>query len=211
MLLLTSLCGLKFHSGPAILRTNSAPGQGPPSACGAPNFGRCSYASRASAHNPELETAWPGETEARLKALDLVLPQVTLPVADYISFLHLDGQLFVAGQLPLKDGKLAVAGTLGAGLDLTQGQEAARLCGLNILAQAKAALGDLDRIMQCLRLNGFVNAAPGFLDHSKVINGASEIIVKVLGQKGRHTRIAVGCSSLPLGAAVEIDAIFAVD
>lgn len=152
-----------------------------------------------------------GETEARLKALDLVLPQVTLPVADYISFLHLDGQLFVAGQLPLKDGKLAVAGTLGAGLDLTQGQEAARLCGLNILAQAKAALGDLDRIMQCLRLNGFVNAAPGFLDHSKVINGASEIIVKVLGQKGRHTRIAVGCSSLPLGAAVEIDAIFAVD
>jgi enamine deaminase RidA (YjgF/YER057c/UK114 family) len=152
-----------------------------------------------------------GEIEARLKALGLVLPQVTLPVADYISFLHLDGQLFVAGQLPFKDGKLAVAGTLGAGLDLAQGQEAARLCGLNILAQAKAALGDLDRIMQCLRLNGFVNAAPGFLDHPKVINGASEMIVKVLGQKGRHTRIAVGCSSLPLGAAVEIDAIFAVD
>ena len=152
-----------------------------------------------------------GEIEARLKALDLVLPQVTLPVADYISFLHLDGQLFVAGQLPLKDGKLAVAGTLGAGLDLAQGQEAARLCGLNILAQAKAALGNLDRIMQCLRLNGFVNAAPGFLDHPKVINGASEMIVKVLGKKGRHTRIAVGCSSLPLGAAVEIDATFAVD
>lgn len=151
-----------------------------------------------------------GEIEARLKALDLVLPEVPLPVADYVSFLHLDGQLFVAGQLPLKDGKLAMAGTLGAGLDLAQGQEAAHLCGLNILAQAKAALGDLDRVVQCLRLNGYVNAAPGFLDHSNVINGASELIVKVLGQKGLHTRIAVGCSSLPLGSAVEIDAIFAV-
>jgi enamine deaminase RidA (YjgF/YER057c/UK114 family) len=152
-----------------------------------------------------------GEIEARLKALDLVLPEVALPVADYVSFLHLDGQLFVAGQLPLEDGKLAVAGTLGSGLDLAQGREAARLCGLNILAQAKTALGDLDRIVQCLRLNGYVNAAPGFLDHPKVIDAASELIMKVLGQKGRHTRIAVGCSSLPLGAAVEIDAIFAVD
>ena len=152
-----------------------------------------------------------GEIEARLKALDLVLPEVPLPVADYFSFLHLNGQLFVAGQLPLKDGKLAMTGTLGASVDLTQGQDAARLCALNILAQAKAALGDLDRIVQCLRLNGFVNSAPGFIDHPKVINGASELIVKVLGQKGRHTRIAVGCSSLPLGAPVEIDAIFAVE
>ncbi|MGD0530933.1 MAG: RidA family protein [Methyloceanibacter sp.] len=152
-----------------------------------------------------------GEIEARLKALDLVLPEVPAPVADYVSFLHLNGQLYVAGQLPLKDGRVAVAGTLGAGLDVPQGQDAARLCGLNILAQAKAALGDLDRIVQCLRLNGYVNAAPQFVDHPKVINGASELIVKVLGQTGRHTRIAVGCSGLPLGAAVEIDAIFAVD
>ena len=152
-----------------------------------------------------------GEVEARLEVLDLTLPEIPLPVADYVPFLHMNGQLFVAGQLPFKDGKLAVTGTLAAGLDLAQGREAARLCALNILAQAKAALGDLDRIVQCLRLNGFVNAAPGFLDHPKVINGASELIVKVLGQKGRHTRIAVGCSSLPLGAAVEIDAIFAVD
>jgi len=152
-----------------------------------------------------------GEIEARLKALDLVLPEVPAPVADYVSFLHLNGQLYVAGQLPLKDGRVAVAGTLGAGLDVPQGQDAARLCGLNILAQAKAALGDLDRIVQCLRLNGYVNAAPQFVDHPKVINGASELIVKVLGQTGRHTRIAVGYSGLPLGAAVEIDAIFAVD
>ncbi len=152
-----------------------------------------------------------GEIEARLKALDLVLPEVPAPVADYVSYLHLNGQLFVAGQLPLKEGRIAVTGKLGAGLDVTQGQDAARLCGLNILAQAKAALDDLDRIVQCLRLTGYVNAAPDFVDHPKVINGASELIVKVLGQKGRHTRAAVGCSSLPLGAAVEIDAIFAVN
>ena len=152
-----------------------------------------------------------GEIEARLKALDLVLPEVPAPVADYVSYLHLKGQLFVAGQLPLKEGRIAVAGKLGAGLNVTQGQDAARLCGLNVLAQAKAALDDLDRIVQCLRLTGYVNAAPDFVDHPKVINGASELIVKVLGTKGRHTRAAVGCSSLPLGAAVEIDAIFAVN
>ncbi len=152
-----------------------------------------------------------GEIEARLKALDLVLPEVAAPVADYVSYLHLNGQLFIAGQLPLKDGKIAFAGTLGDGVDIPQGQEAAGLCALNILSQAKTALGDLDRIVQCLRLNGYVNSAPGFVDHPKVINGASELIVKVLGNKGKHTRIAVGCASLPLGAAVEIDAIFAVD
>jgi len=152
-----------------------------------------------------------GEIEARLKALDLILPEVPSPVADYVSFLHLNGQLFVAGQLPFKAGRIAVAGTLGGDLDLDQGQDAARLCTLNILAQAKAALGDLDRIVQCLRLTGYLNAVQGYTDHPKVINGASELMVKVLGQKGRHTRVAVGCSSLPLNAAVEIDAIFAVD
>ncbi|HEY6920679.1 MAG TPA: RidA family protein, partial [Methyloceanibacter sp.] len=89
-----------------------------------------------------------GEIEARLKALDLVLPEVPSPVADYVSFLHLNNQLYIAGQLPLKQGKIAVAGTLGADLDIDQGQDAARICALNILAQAKAALGDLDRIVQ---------------------------------------------------------------
>src|SRR6476469_1302413 len=152
-----------------------------------------------------------GEIEARLKALDLALPEVPLHGAEYVSFLHLNGQLFVAGQLPLKDGKLAVTGTLGAGVDLPQGQEAARICALNILAQVKAALGDLDRIVQCLRLTGYVNAVPGFTDHPKVINAASGLMVKVLGQKGRHTRAAVGCSSLPLNAAVEVDALFAIE
>lgn len=152
-----------------------------------------------------------GEIEARLQALNLTLPEVSAPVANYVPFLHLNNMLFISGQLPMQDGRIAVTGRLGADLELPQGQEAARLCALNILAQAKAALRDLDRIVQCLRLNGFVNAAPGFVDHPKVINAASDLIVEVLGPKGRHTRVAVGCASLPLGVAVEIDAIFAID
>jgi enamine deaminase RidA (YjgF/YER057c/UK114 family) len=152
-----------------------------------------------------------GAVEARLRALDLVLPEVASPLANYVPFLHLDGQLFVSGQLPLQGGRIAVVGKLGADLGLEQGQAAARLCLLNVLAQAKRALNDLDRIVQCLRLNGYVNTSPDFTDHPKVINGASDLLVELLGDKGRHTRIAVGCASLPLGAAVEIDAIFAVE
>ena len=152
-----------------------------------------------------------GAVEARLKALDLVLPEVAAGLANYGPFLHLDGQLFVSGQLPMQDGQVAVAGKLGADLTLEQGEAAARLCLLNVLAQAKAALRDLDRIVQCLRLNGYINTSSDFVDHSKVINGASNLIVEIMGEKGRHTRIAVGCASLPLGAAVEIDAIFAIE
>ncbi len=152
-----------------------------------------------------------GEIEARLKALDLVLPEARAAIGSYAPFLHMNGQLFISGQLPLVDGKVAIAGKVGAELDLAKGHEAARLCALSILAQAKAALRDLDRIVQLLRLNGFVNAAPGFADHPKVLNGASDLMVEILGNKGIHTRIAVGCASLPLNAAVEVDAIFAVD
>jgi len=152
-----------------------------------------------------------GEIEARLKALDLVLPEAKAPIGAYVPYVHLNGQLIVSGQLPAKDGAVAVVGALGADVELARGQEAARLCAINILAHAKAALRDLDRIVQLLRLNGFVNAAPSFTDHPKVLNGASELMVEILGNKGLHTRIAVGCASLPLNAAVEIDAIFAVD
>lgn len=152
-----------------------------------------------------------GEIEARLKALDLVIPEAKAAIGSYVPYLHLNGQLFVSGQLPLKDGAIAVAGKLGADVELSHGQEAARLCAINILAQAKAALRDLDRIVQLLRLNGFVSATPGFADHPKVLNAASELMVEILGNKGLHTRIAIGCASLPLNAAVEIDAIFAVD
>lgn len=152
-----------------------------------------------------------GQIEARLKALDLVLPEAKGAIGTYVPFVHLGGQLLISGQLPMKDGAIAVAGTLGDGVEVAQGQEAAKLCALHILAQAKAALGDLDRIVQLLRLNGFVSSAPGFADHPKVINGASDLMVEIMGDKGRHTRIAVGCSSLPLNAAVEIDAVFAID
>jgi len=152
-----------------------------------------------------------GDIEARLKALGLALPEAKAAIGTYVPFVHLGGQLMISGQLPMKDGAIAIAGTLGDGIDVAQGQEAARLCALNILAQAKAALGDFDRIAQLMRLNGFVSAAPGFADHPKVINGASDLMVEILGEKGRHTRIAVGCSSLPLNAAVEIDAVFAID
>ena len=152
-----------------------------------------------------------GEIEARLKALNLVLPGAKAAIGSYVPYLHLNGQLFVSGQLPLKDGAIAVAGKLGADVELSQGQEAAQICAINILAQAKAALRDLDRIVQLLRLNGFVSATPGFADQPKVLNAASELMVAILGNKGLHTRIAIGCASLPLNAAVEIDAIFAVN
>ena len=152
-----------------------------------------------------------GKIEARLKALDLTLPETKAAIGTYVPFVHLGGQLIISGQLPLKDGGIGVAGKLGDGISIAEGQEAARLCALNILTQAKAALGDLDRIVQLVRLNGFVNAAPDFADHPKVINGASDLMVEILGDKGRHTRIAVGCASLPMNAAVEIDAVFAID
>jgi enamine deaminase RidA (YjgF/YER057c/UK114 family) len=166
---------------------------------------------RRKAVGKDEEVGMEGEIEARLKALDLALPEAKAALGSYVPFLHLDRLLFISGQLPMKDGKVAFTGKLGADVDLTNGQEAARLCAIHILSQAKAALRDLDRIVQLLRLNGFVNAAPDFADHPKVLNGASDFLVEILGNKGRHTRIAVGCSSLPLGASVEIDAIFAVD
>jgi enamine deaminase RidA (YjgF/YER057c/UK114 family) len=152
-----------------------------------------------------------GEIEARLEALDLRLPQAPAAAASYVPFLSLDRHLFISGQLPMKDGAIAFKGKLDADLSVESGMDAARLCALNVLAQAKAALGDLDRIVQCMRLNGYVNAVPDFTDHPKVINGASELMLELLGNKGQHTRIAVGCASLPLGAAVEVDAIFLID
>jgi enamine deaminase RidA (YjgF/YER057c/UK114 family) len=152
-----------------------------------------------------------GEIEARLKALNLVLPEAKGAVGSYVPYLHLDRQLVVSGQLPMREGAVVFAGKLGADVDIAKGQEAARLCAINILSQAKAALGDLDRIVQLLRLNGYVNAVPDFADHPKVMNAASEFMVEILGNKGRHTRIAVGCASLPLNCAVEIDAVFAID
>jgi enamine deaminase RidA (YjgF/YER057c/UK114 family) len=147
--------------------------------------------------------------EERLNALGLALPEPVAAVANYVPTLISGNLLYVSGQIAIgPDGSLK--GTLGADLDVESGQNAARICGLNILAQARAALGSLDRIGQVVRLTGYVNATPDFTDHPKVINGASDLMVAVLGDRGRHTRAAVGVSGLPLGVAVEIDAIIAI-
>lgn len=148
--------------------------------------------------------------EERLSELGIELPAPRPPAANYIPYALDGGQLYVSGQLPFGPDGLAYTGKLGATVAVEIGQQAARLCALNILAQAEAALGSLDRIQRCLRLGGFVNATPEFSEHPAVINGASDMMVSILGDAGCHTRFAVGCASLPLDAAVEIDALFAV-
>jgi enamine deaminase RidA (YjgF/YER057c/UK114 family) len=150
------------------------------------------------------------DIEARLRSLGLQLPPAPPAVANYVPFTMAGEWLIVSGQLSrAADGTLTV-GKVGAELTTEEGAAAAALCALNILAQAKTALGHLGRIEQVLRLNGFVNAVAGFSDHPKVINGASDLMVAVLGDKGRHSRVAVGCSGLPANAAVEIDAIIRI-
>lgn len=145
-----------------------------------------------------------------LAKLGLTLPKVTTPNGSYVPTVLTGNLLFVAGQTSQSEG-LRYAGTLGADMSLEQGQEAARLCALNILAHVDAVVGGaLDRVVRCVRLGGFVQAAPGFVDHPKVLNGASDLIVSLLGERGRHARTAVGVASLPRGLAVEIDAIFEV-
>lgn len=150
------------------------------------------------------------ESEARLQALGLMLPEAPQPVANYVPFVVSGGQLFIAGQVSRRADGSGYKGQLGANLGVADGQKAAELACLNLLAQAKAALGSLDRIRQGLRLTGFVSSTPEFGDHPQVINGASDLLVAVLGERGRHTRCAVGVASLPFGFAVEVDAIFAI-
>ncbi|MDZ4789746.1 MAG: RidA family protein [Hyphomicrobiales bacterium] len=148
---------------------------------------------------------------SRLKALGLDLPPAPKPAANYVPYVLNGGMLFIAGQLPYDaSGALTNSGRVGADVSLAQGEEAAKFAALNILAQAQAALGDLQRINAVMRLNGFVAVAPGFIDMPLVINGASDLMFAVLGEAGRHSRVAVGVAELPRNACVEIDAIFAV-
>ena len=146
----------------------------------------------------------------RLAELGLTLPAAAAPAANYVPWVVAGNLLHVSGQLPMQDGKVAVTGKLGGGLTLEQGQEAARLCALNILAQVQAACGDLGRVRRCVKLGGFVNATPDFTDHPKVVNGASDLMVAVLAEAGRHARFAVGVAGLPFDAAVEVDAVFEI-
>lgn len=148
---------------------------------------------------------------SRLKALGLDLPAAPKPAANYVPYVLNGGMLFIAGQLPYDaSGALTHSGRVGADVSLAQGEEAAKFAALNILAQAQAALGDLQRIKAVMRLNGFVAVAPGFIDMPLVMNGASDLMFAVLGEAGRHSRVAVGVAELPRNACVEIDAIFAV-
>ena len=148
--------------------------------------------------------------DQRLADLGLKLPEAPQPVANYVPFLLTGDLLFISGQIAKDASGRVHTGTLGAGVSIEEGQEAARHCALNLLAQAKAALGDLSRVAQILRLTGFVASTPEFTDQPKIINGASDLLVAVLGDAGRHTRSAVGVASLPLNASVEIDAIFKI-
>lgn len=146
----------------------------------------------------------------RLAKLNLELPSAPTPVANYVPYMQTASLLFISGQISkTADGK-SITGKLGADLSVAQGQEAARICALNILAQAQAALGNLERIAQIIRIAGYVNATPDFAEHPQVINGASDLLADALGDAGRHTRAAIGVSSLPANCAVEIDAIIKV-
>lgn len=150
--------------------------------------------------------------ETRLEERGLQLPEAALPVAAYVPWTIAGRILYVSGQVPLIGGKPQFLGKIGRDFDIETGQKAAQLCALNILAQAKAALGgDLSRLRRCLKLGGFVNCTEDFRDHPKVVNGASELIVAAMGEAGKHARFAVGASSLPLGVAVEVEAIFEID
>lgn len=152
-----------------------------------------------------------GTVEQKLASLGITLPTPAAPVANYVPFVRTGNQLVVSGQLCFgPDGKLVVTGQCGGGVSVEDGQKAARACAINLLAQVKAALGDLDKVVRVVRLGGFINSAPGFGDGPKVMNGASDLMVEAFGDKGRHARSTVGVSALPAGAAVEVEGLFEV-
>jgi len=152
-----------------------------------------------------------GQIEARLQQLAITLPEAPAPAANYVPWVVTGNLVFLSGQVPFVDGKLAHVGKLGQDLTLEQGQAAARAVGLNIIAQAKAACGgDLDRVRRCVKLGAFVNSTPEFDQQPAVINGASDLMVEVFGDAGRHARFAVGAVCLPFNVSVEIDAVFEI-
>jgi len=148
--------------------------------------------------------------DQRLKDLGITLPVPAAAVANYVPFVVTGNLVFVSGQLPLDNGKPAVQGKLGAEVSVEDGTRAARLCALGLLAQLRAATGDLNRVKRVVRLTAFVASTPDFTDQPKVVNGASDLMVEVLGDAGRHARVAVGAPSLPLNVAVEIEGIFEI-
>lgn len=147
------------------------------------------------------------QAEKKLLELGHRLPPAAAPVANYVPYVVSGKTVYVSGQLPMRDGKIAYAGQLGEDLSVDQGYMAAQLCALNVLAQVKAACGDLDRVARVVKITGYVSCEHDFTDIPKCVNGASDLLVDVLGEAGRHARAAVGVASLPANAGVEIDAI----
>lgn len=152
-----------------------------------------------------------GAVEKKLAELKIVLPEPKPPVATYVPFVRTGNVLVVSGQLCFDaDGKLVAKGRLGSEVSIEDGSKAARACAINLLAQLKAALGDLDKVARVVRLGGFINSASGFVDGPKVMNGASDLMVEIFSEKGRHARTTVGVAALPMDAAVEVEGWFEV-
>jgi enamine deaminase RidA (YjgF/YER057c/UK114 family) len=151
------------------------------------------------------------QVDTRLKALGIELPEPSTPGANYVPFVRTGNLVFVSGQLAQWNGERRYVGKLGREFGLAEGQEAARLCVLNLLAHLRQALaGDLDRVVQTVRLAGYVNSMPDFFEQSQVMNGASDAVIQALGSAGKHTRMAIGVSALPYDVAVEVEGIFEV-
>jgi len=149
-----------------------------------------------------------GLVDKKLSDLGIVLPVPASPIANYLGFVRTGALLFVSGQICLESGGKLTKGKLGQNVSIEDGQKAARVCAVNLLAQVKAAVGDLDKVTRVVRLGGFINSDPAFVDGPKVMNGASDLMVEVFGDKGRHARSTVGVASLPLDAAVEVEGLF---
>ena len=149
-----------------------------------------------------------GKVDARLADLGIEIPVAAAPVANYVGFVRTGNLVFVSGQVPIKDGQFLYQGKVGADISLEEAQQAATLCAINIISQLKDACGgNLDKVRRIVKLGGFVNSTPEFTDQPKVINGASDLMVEVFGDAGKHARAAVSAGALPLGVAVEIDAV----
>ncbi len=142
--------------------------------------------------------------EEKLQALGIALPSAPAAVGAYLPWVRTGNLVVTSGQLPWRDGKLAFTGKLGGEVSVDQGYQAARLCAVNAIAQLKAAIGDLEKVRQVLRLEGYVQSAPGFHDHARVLNGASDLFNEVFGPRGRHARTALGINEMPLDAAVQL-------
>ncbi|HET9209904.1 MAG TPA: RidA family protein [Thermoanaerobaculia bacterium] len=153
----------------------------------------------------------PGRIDHRLKELGIELPQPSKPGANYVPTVRTGDLIFITGQLAQWNGERRFVGKLGREFGVEEGQQAARLCALNLVAHLRAALdGDLDRVVRCVRIAGYVNSVPDFVAQSQVINGASDLFVEIFGDAGQHTRMAVGVSALPYDVAVEVEAVFEV-